>query len=224
MPSASQTPKNQTPPITPSSRSITPPCPGISRLASLTPKRRLTADSSRSPSCEQTAIPRLSRPIQPGSSRPRGRSRSPVSAREGEAADRAGPGLAGADPRPQLGAADAAADEVGADVGRDDDQHQPEDQPDPLGLAGAQHDQRPHRQRPCRGSRHQPATTAARRPPPPVPPTASVPIPVGVPQPRSRRSPWRRRWPQRGSPGRDARGRRSPSGGIPRASAPGSAR
>ena len=45
IPSVSQIAKNHTPPITPSSRSMTPPCPGISRLASLTPNRRLTARS-----------------------------------------------------------------------------------------------------------------------------------------------------------------------------------
>ncbi len=49
MPRASQIPKNQTPPMIPSSRSITPPCPGMRALASLTPKRRLTALSRRSP-------------------------------------------------------------------------------------------------------------------------------------------------------------------------------
>src|SRR3984957_906344 len=39
-----------------SSRSINPPWPGIRPLESLTPKRRLSADSNKSPSADTTAV------------------------------------------------------------------------------------------------------------------------------------------------------------------------
>ena len=71
--------------------------PGISRLASLTPNRRLTADSSRSPNCEQTAMPRLRTPMRSGcqpTARPRrARRRAPAAASPPSAPDQVLPGL-----------------------------------------------------------------------------------------------------------------------------------
>jgi hypothetical protein len=130
IPKVSQIAKNHTPPITPSSRSMTPPWPGISRLASLTPNRRLTADSSRSPPCEKTAMPRLRSAILSGlqpTARPNSRPARPAAASPPAAPDQVLPGLT----RGQSWPADAATDEIGADVGRDHDQHQPEDEHSP---------------------------------------------------------------------------------------------
>ena len=126
--------KNQTPPITPSSRSITPPCPGISRLASFTPKRRFTADfeqvaalgEDRDPEAQQPDAERMPADHEPGEEHAH-------EARGREPAERPGPGLAGADRRPELGAPDPPADEVGADVGRHHHHHQPEDEQTPSG-------------------------------------------------------------------------------------------
>src|ERR1700761_2693450 len=66
-----------------SSRSINPPWPGIRPLESLTPKRRLSADSNKSPSSDTIAVASpsqnkaIGRLVQPASKRPR---RAPTSA------------------------------------------------------------------------------------------------------------------------------------------------
>src|ERR1700733_7439943 len=60
-----------------SRRSINPPWPGIRPLESLTPKRRLRADSNKSPSSDTTAVASpsqssgVTRLVQPASMRPR---------------------------------------------------------------------------------------------------------------------------------------------------------
>ena len=125
--------------MTPSSRSITPPCPGISRLASLTPKRRLTADfeqvaelrADRDAEAEEPDAQRVPADHEPGEEQPDERRRRRA---RRSAPDQVLPGLTAGQ---SLRAADPPADEVGADVGRHHHEHQPEDQQHPLGLAVA---------------------------------------------------------------------------------------
>ena len=91
-------------------------------LESFTPKRRFTADSKRSPSCEtidSTAAEQQQRYDLAEAERGKaGRDHEAC----GKAADGAGPGLVRTDPRPQFRAADAAAGEIAADIG--DPHHQ----------------------------------------------------------------------------------------------------
>ena len=90
----------------PSTRSMTPPWPGMMWLESLTPLRRLTNDSKRSPICATTraaARPaRAQQAAQPGNAA----SASPASTPPKRAADRAAPGLAGRNRRRKLRAAE----------------------------------------------------------------------------------------------------------------------
>ncbi len=101
----------------PSRRSSNPPCPGMMWLESLTPNRRFTANSKRSPSWEATESDRAEQENRTGSSETgSGKCRSDREARH-ETADRAGPGLFRTDPRPEFRPADAAARKVAANVG-----------------------------------------------------------------------------------------------------------
>ena len=121
-----------------SSRSIRPPWPGMRRLESFTPNRRLTADSNRSPSSETTAV---ARPSANTGRRDRRPVRAPTATAEPErragerARDRARPRLARRDARPQPRAADRAAGEIGGDVRAPDDGEQPQDRGQAIGRA-----------------------------------------------------------------------------------------
>ena len=112
----------------PSSRSISPPWPGIKVPASLAPKRRLSADSNK--------IADLGDDRQ--RDRDQGRREDAADATElhdqhrrqhraGKAADRAGPGLVRAQARRELGTANGAADEIGRDIRRPDHGEQEDD-------------------------------------------------------------------------------------------------
>ena len=98
----------------PSSRSIKPPWPGMSWLASLAPKRRLTADSNKSPACARTDRTQRHDPNDPQLADPaRISDRDAGGNPPGQTADRAGPGLLRADPRPQQRTADRPPAEIG---------------------------------------------------------------------------------------------------------------
>ena len=131
--------RNHRPPSRASSRSITPPCPGISRLAVLDPEAALHGAlqeiaglrGDRDPGAQDAGArqaPALRRgvgePDDDGAAEPAGRAR---------------PGLAGADRGPELGAADRTSDEVGADVRRDHYERQPDHERESLGAAAQRH-------------------------------------------------------------------------------------
>ena len=121
----------------PSRRSSSPPWPGMMWLESLTPKRRFTADSKRSPSCETTESAAPSSSSGPALPRPNAANPAATTEARGKAADRAGPGLLRADPRPQLWPADAAAGEIAADIGHPHDQQDEHQRDESLGLIEA---------------------------------------------------------------------------------------
>ena len=109
----------------PSSRSITPPWPGMSWLASFAPNWRLTQDSMRSPSCATTDSSNAMRAIA-------GRLNEPNKAgdqdRHDHGAERAGngagPGFFRAHRRPQFRPAEGAAGKISEHVGRPDHREQ----------------------------------------------------------------------------------------------------
>ena len=94
-------------------------------LESLTPKRRFTADSKRSPSCEATESTPPDDQQRPGFPEPERRKAARHRKAGDKAADSPRPGLFGADARPEFRAADAAAGEIAAAIGHPhDDQHE----------------------------------------------------------------------------------------------------
>ena len=124
----------------PSSRSSSPPWPGMIWLESFTPKRRFTADLKRSPSCETTESTPLS--ISSGPVLPEIEHGKAAGHREAcdKAADGASPRSFGADARPEFRPANAAAGEIAAAISHPDDQ-QHEDQRDEAfdGIEAQQH-------------------------------------------------------------------------------------
>ena len=95
---------------------------------SLTPARRFTQLSNRSPSCAATATARPATGTASRARTCRDRGQPADQRRRHDAADQARPGLVRADRRRQLRPADRAAGEIGADVGRPGDDHHPEDE------------------------------------------------------------------------------------------------
>ena len=127
----------------PSSRSINPPWPGMRRLASFAPKRRLTADFEQVAGLRQDRQntrhypndPQLTDPARIGDRDARGNP-------PGETADGAGPSLLRADARPQQRPADRPPAEIGEYVGRPDHCEQEQKRDEPPSRIAAQHHRR----------------------------------------------------------------------------------
>ena len=120
----------------------------------MTPKRRFRADSPRSPSWlstdataeTSTTIAKLTGRRRRTCRRRARRRRRPATPAT-SAAEKPGPGLLGADPRPQLRPAEAPAGEIGRDVGRPDHREHPQDadEPEARMLAHERRHERDHR-------------------------------------------------------------------------------
>ncbi len=121
----------------PSTRSMTPPWPGMMWLESLTPLRRLTNDSKRSPICDDDGEQQRDR------RRPTGRpSRSAAASASPASSPPSAPPTAPLQVLPgeidgaSFGPPIDAADEIGQDVGRPDDREQEQDG-DQAGMVAA---------------------------------------------------------------------------------------
>ena len=181
----------------PSTRSITPPWPGMSWLESLTPKRRLIQDFEQIAGLRQRRRDQAD-PQEFGRRRLRPRAEDGDREAEQRAADdaddRAGPGLAGRDARPELGPADQPAAEIGHHIGAPDDGEQPGDgERAEIAASGAAHSPTPPASRRRRG-RAAPRTAAPARPAPlqwrrrRARPAPAAPLPCGREGRRRRRA------------------------------------
>ncbi len=138
----------------PSSRSINPPWPGMRPLESLTPNRRLSADSNRSPNSETIAA---ASPSQNNAARwfVHSASRRPRTAPPNGPYDRPGPSLTRRDARPKAGASDRSPGEIGRNVRSPNDREKPQNRSQAEARTDSQEhhadDQRARIERACRG-------------------------------------------------------------------------